>query len=334
MARRSSTATVGRPTIRDVARHAFVSVGTVSRALNDRAGVHPDTRRRVRDAVAALGYAPDEAARELAIRRPVTVGLSVAHGHRRLIPFFVLFLEHLLDGLASSGLRVRDVPTGPDGLPTEETDAVVLLGAHPDDPRIGYLQRAGRPFVLLGHRDGVRSVAADDVAGGRLAAEHLLRLGHRSLLHVTGDPHGQAFADRHRGFREALAAPADGRAAVPVAPVLVCDDLTALGAYRALRAYLADAAPPTAIFAATDELAVGCLAAAADLGLRVPHDLSVVGFDDLPEIGVGLTTVRQDIGALARVTIDLLLEGLRGDPVRAVRLPVHLLARGTTTERG
>ncbi len=331
MARRSSTEVVGRPTIRDVARHAAVSVGTVSRALNDRAGVHPETRRRVRDAVAALGYAPDEAARELAIRRPVTVGLSVAHGHRRLTPFFVLFLEHLLDGFASSGLRVRDVPTGPNGLPTEETDAVVLLGAHPDDPRIAHLQVLGRPFVLVGHRDGVRSVAADDVAGGRLAAEHLLRLGHRSLLHVTGDPHGQAFGDRHRGFREALAAARDPAA---TAPVLVCDDLTTLGAYRALRRYLADAVAPTAIFAATDELAVGCLAAAADLGLRVPHELSVVGFDDLPEIGEGLTTIRQDFGALARVTIDLLLEGLRGDPVRAVRLPVHLLARGTTAERG
>jgi LacI family transcriptional regulator len=331
MARRSSTEIVGRPTIRDVARHAGVSVGTVSRALNDRAGVHPDTRRRVRDAVAALGYAPDQAARELAIRRPVTVGLSVAHGHRRLTPFFVVFLEHLLDGLASSGLRVRDVPTGPDGLPTEETDAVVLLGAHPDDPRITHLQALGRPFVLVGHRDGVRSVAADDVAGGRLAAEHLLRLGHRSLLHVTGDPHGQAFGDRHRGFREALAA---ALGADRTAPVLVCDDLTTLGAYRALRRYLADAPAPTAIFAATDELAVGCLAAAADLGLRVPHELSVIGFDDLPEIGAGLTTIRQDFGALARVTIDLLLEGLRGDPVRAVRLPVHLLARGTTAERG
>jgi LacI family transcriptional regulator len=68
--------------------------------------------------------------------------------------------------------------------------------------------------------------------------------------------------------------------------------------------------------------------------MRVPHDVSLVGFDDLPEIGAGLTTIRQDFGALASVTIDLLLEGLRGEPVRAVRLPVHLLARGTTAERG
>ncbi len=318
----------GPPTIRDVARVAQVSVGTVSRALNERAGVHPDTRQRVREAVARLGYAPDRAARELSVRRPITVGLSVAYGHRRLIPFFVLFLEHLHDGLANSGLTIRDVPTGPDGLPLETTDALVLLGAHPDDPRIAHLHAKRRPFVLVGHRQGVRSVAADDVGGGRLAAEHLLRLGHRELLHVTGHPHSQAFADRLRGFREA----ADAAAAS--ASVLVCDDLTPLDGYRALMRHL-DAHPaPTALFAATDELAVGCLAAAADRGLRVPHDLSVVGFDDMPEIGDGLTTVRQDIGELARVTVELLHEGLRGEPVRSVRLPVHLLARRTTAERG
>lgn len=321
--------TVARATIRDVAQRANVSVGTVSRALNDRAGVHPETRRRVQAAVAALGYAPDRAARELSIRRPVTVGLSVAQGHRRLIPFFVLFLEHLLDGLSSSGLRVRDIPTGSDGLPTEVTDALVLLGAHPDDPRIPHLQALARPFVLLGHRTGVRSVAADDVAGGRLAAEHLLRLGHRSILHVTAAPRGQGFADRQRGFRDALR-----DAGAQPAATLDCDDATPLGGYRALRRQLAEHPAPTAIFAATDELAVGCIAAAVDLGLRVPHDLSVVGFDDLPEVGDGLTTIRQDIGALAAVTVELLHEGLRGLPVRSVRLPVTLLARGTTAERG
>ena len=319
----------GRATIRDVAQRADVSVGTVSRALNGRAGVHPETRRRVQAAVAAMGYAPDRAARELSIRRPITVGLSVAQGHRRLIPFFVLFLEHLLDALASSGLRVRDVPTGTDGLPTEATDAFVLLGAHPDDPRIPHLQSLQRPFVLLGHRRDVRSVAADDVGGGRLAAEHLLRLGHRSMLHVTGAPHGQGFADRQRGFRDALRA-----AGAPPAVTLAGDDATPLGGYRALRRHLADRPAPTAIFAATDELAVGCIAAASDLGLRVPHDLSLVGFDDLPEFGEGLTTIRQDIGALADVTVELLHEGLRGLPVRSARLPVTLLARGTTAERG
>jgi LacI family transcriptional regulator len=317
-----------RVTIRDVARAAGVSTGTVSRALNGRAGVHPDTRRRVSAAVAELGFDPDQAARELSNRRPVRVGLSVAQGQRRLIPFFVLFHEHLLDALASSGFRVHDVPTGPDGLPTEEADVFVLLGAHPDDPRLAHLAGLGCPFVLIGHRRGVRSVAADDALGGRLAAEHLLRLGHRDLLHVTGDLHSQAFADRAGGFAQGLRA-----AGIEPPKPLVCDDLSALGAYRALRRRLESGRRPSAVFAATDEMAVGCRAAALDAGMAVPIDLSVVGFDDMPEIGAELTTVRQDIREVARVAVELLHEALRGEPVRTARLPVHLITRGSTAER-
>jgi len=336
--------TTARPTIRDVATAASVSIGTVSRVLNGRSGVHPATRRRVTQAVDALGYDPDRAARELSNRRPITVGLSVARGHKRLIPFFVLFLEHLLDELATGGLRVRDVPTNADGLPSYETDALILLGAHPDDPRITHLQAVGKPFVLVGHRQGVRSVAADDVAGGRLAAEHLIRLGHVKLLHVTGDLHSQAFVDREAGFSQAVT-----EAGLEEPRLVECDDLTALGAYRAVRQAIEGSGargtnPSTgsvvvgrggysAIFAATDEMAVGCLAAMSDLGLRVPADVSIVGFDDMPEIGEALTTVRQDIANLARVTVELLKEGLRGESVRSARLPVQLIVRGTSAER-
>lgn len=318
----------GRATIRDVAEAAGVSIGTVSRALNARSGVHPGTRRRVMDAARVLAYDPDRAARELSNRRAVSVGLSVAHGYRRLTPFFALFLEHLSAHLAMSGLRVDDLPTRSDGLPDGDADAFVLLGAHPDDPRIGHLTRVGRPFVLVGRHPGVRCVAADDEAGGRLAAEHLLRLGHRDVALVTGQPHAQAMADRARGFTTALA---EAGSAAPTR--LVADDGTSLGAYRVLRSHLESGARPTAVFAASDEMATGCMAAATDVGLRVPADVSVVGFDDLPEIGVGLTTVRQDFEALARETVALLHEALRGDEARSVRLPVALISRGTTAER-
>ena len=327
-AKADSGATRGRATIRDVALAAGVSIGTVSRALNERSGVHPATRRRVLDTAIALAYDPDRAARELSNRRAVSVGLSMAYGYRRLTPFFALFLEHLSAHLAMSGLRVDDLPTGADGLPVGDADAFVLLGAHPDDPRIGHLQREGRPFVLVGRHPGVRCVAADDETGGRLAAEHLLRLGHTDVRLVTGQPHAQAMADRSRGFTAAVA---DAGAPSPVG--LVAEDGSALGAYRVLRAHLEAGARPTAVFAASDEMAAGCVAAAADLGLRVPADLSVIGFDDLPEIGEGLTTVRQDFAALARETVALLHEALRGDAARSVRLPVTLISRGTTAER-
>ncbi|HZJ10924.1 MAG TPA: LacI family DNA-binding transcriptional regulator, partial [Trueperaceae bacterium] len=126
---RTAASRGARPTIHGVAEAAGVSIGTVSRVLNDRAGVRPATRTRVNAAIALLGYDPDRAARELSNRRPVTVGLSTAFGHRRLIPFFVLFLEHLMDQLATSGLRLKDVPTGSDGLPAQDADAYILLGA-------------------------------------------------------------------------------------------------------------------------------------------------------------------------------------------------------------
>lgn len=317
-------------TIHEVADAAGVSIGTVSRVLNERGGVSPATRTRVRAAMESLGYRPDRAARELSNRRPVTVGLSTAYGHRRLIPYFVLFVEHLMEELASSGLRLRDVPTGRDGLPSEAVDAYMLFGAHADDPRIAELERRGTPFVLVGHRHGIRSVAADDVAGGRIAAEHLLRLGHHQVLHVTGDPHSQAMSDRARGFQRAYA---EVGAAAP--RLLECEELSSLGAYRALARDLSEHPTRdfTAIFAATDEMAVGVMAALNDAGVRVPTAVSVVGFDDMPEIGERLTTVRQDISAIAKTAVELLHEALNGAPVRGVRVPVSLVVRGTTAER-
>ena len=317
-----------RATIHDVAEHAGVSIGTVSRALNDRGGVHPDTRRRVLASAAALAYDPDKAARELSNRRAVDVALSVAHGYRRLTPFFGLFLQHLSERLATEGLQVREVASGSDGLPVRDADAFVLLDAHPDDPRIEHLTRLGRAFVLVGHAHDVRCVAADDEAGGRIAAEHLLRLGHVDSVHLTADLHAQAFADRAHGFATAFDAAGAGQATT-----IIADDASTLGGYRAMRAHLEGGARPGAVFAATDELAIGCITAAADLGLRVPSDLSVVGFDDLPEIGARLTTVRQDIALLARETVALLHEALAGAQIRSVRLPVTLVSRGTTAER-
>src|SRR5690606_24642178 len=237
--------------IHDVALAAEVSIGTVSRTLNNRPGVSHTTRAKVLAAVERLGYKPDRAARELSNRRPITVGLSTAYGHRRLIPYFMLFLEHLMEELATSGLRLKDVPTGKDGLPAEPTDACMLFGAHADDPRIADLQKRKVPFVLIGRREGVRCVAADDIEGGKLAAEHLLRLNHKNALHVTGDLHSQVMGDRTTAFVSAY-----NDAEAPRPRILETDDLSALGAYRAMTRDLANqpatALDYTAVFAATD----------------------------------------------------------------------------------
>ncbi|HET8984345.1 MAG TPA: LacI family DNA-binding transcriptional regulator, partial [Trueperaceae bacterium] len=213
--------------------------------------------------------------------------------------------------------------------PAEPMDAYMLFGSHADDPRITDLQRRGVPFVLVGQRDGVRSVAADDIDGGRQAAEHLLRLRHTQAVHVTGDRGSQAMGDRADAFLAAYAA-----AGAPSPRLVDCDALSALGAYRAMARDLGEGQRDyTAIFAATDELATGVITALSDAGVRVPGDVSVIGFDDMPEVGDHLTTIRQDIAAVARMAVELLHEALAGEPVRRVRVPVSLVVRGTTAER-
>ncbi|MEX2540966.1 MAG: LacI family DNA-binding transcriptional regulator [Trueperaceae bacterium] len=330
MASRSTNARVSsRSTIGDVALAAGVSTGTVSRVLNDRAGVHPATREMVLATIERLGYRPDAVARTLSFRQPTRIGLNVGAGSRRLTPFFMLFLESLIGELSSDGYLLEEIANGPDGLPERLADAFVLFGAHDDDIRLSYLSELGVPFVLLGHAEGVRWVMPDDRDGGHQATSHLLRLGHERIVHLSGLMHNQAFLDRHEGYRAAMR-----DAGAPLAPELLVDgDFSSLGAYRAVRRALAADIGFSAVFAASDEMAVGAIAALQDCGLKVPLDVSVVGFDDLPEIGEALTTVRQDIPRLATVTVALLKEAVAGkQPANAI-VPVQLIARGTTARR-
>jgi LacI family transcriptional regulator len=313
----ASGSALGRVTIQDVAVAAGVSTGTVSRVLNERPGVREATRARVLATIARLEYHPDHAARALS-RQPMRVGLSVASGSRRLTPFFMLFLEHLIAELQQDGYRLEEIPCRPDGLPAHLTDGLILHGA---------------PFVLIGHAAGVLWVMPDDRDGGLQATRHLLRLGHTEIAHLGGLMSHQAFQDRYQGYLDA-----HEEAGLPTERTRLLDgDFTALGAYRAVRRALESGVSFSAIFAASDEMAVGAIAALSDVGLSVPLDVSVVGFDDLPEVSagvpLGLTTVRQDIAALAATAVTLLKEGLRGGPPRGVTLPVQLVVRGTTARQ-
>ena len=316
-----------RPTIGDVAQAAGVSTGTVSRVLNGRPGVKPTTKAAVLQVVSRLEYRPDSAARQLSGSRAKRIGFHVPAGSGRFLPFYTLFNEHLVNGFREEGYRLEDLPSRPDGLPERLADGVVLFSVHDDDLRIPFLEARGVPFVLEGHAPGQRWVRADDYSGARQATEHLLRLGHTGILHLSGDPSGQAAFDRLRGYRDAVAD------AGLSAPESLDGGFTVLGGYRALRRTLEAGVPFSAVFAASDEMARGAIAALSDAGLGVPRDVSVVGFDDLPEFGEGLTTVRQDIGRIAERAVTLLKEGLAGKPVRHVVVPVQLVVRGSTARR-
>lgn len=315
------------PTIQDVAQAAGVSIGTVSRVLNGRPGVKASTKTAVVAAVTRLEYRPDTAARQLSGGRTKRIGFHVSAHGSRFSPFYMLFMEHLIAGFEDEGYRIGDVPSRPDGLPARLPDGMVLFGVHDDDLRIPHLEAQGVPFVLEGHAPGQRWVRADDLSGGKQATEHLVRLGHTAVVYLGGDPSGQAAFDRLRGYREVLAE----NGLVPLEPL--DGSFSVLGAYRAVRRALDAGTSFSALFAASDEMARGAITALEDAGLRVPGDVSVVGFDDLPEFGEGLTTVRQDVAKVAETAVMLLKEGLAGKPVRHEVVPVQLVVRGTTARR-
>ena len=332
-------------TIHDVANEAGVSTSTVSFVLNNRPGVGEQTRRSVLAVVQRLNYIPDRAAQELASKAMKSVGLSVSPSGRRLAPFPTLYRERLFDELQRRGFRPEELATRSDGLPERISDLTVLMGLCENDPRLHYLREHHLPFIVFGHLEGadVPWLAQDNYGGGKQATEHLLQLNHKDILFVldsgapeslrrrdaTGPFLSQVANERYRGYRDALL-----EAGIPVnADLSIVTDFTTLGAYRAVTKALRSELKFSAVFAISDELAVGAIAALEDAGLRVPIDVSVVGFDDMPEVGEHLTTVRQDIPLLAAATVELVQEALEGKAPRHIEVPVQLIVRGTTERK-
>jgi len=327
-----------RPTIRAVAREAGVSVATVSRVLNGRGGVEANKRHRVLAVVDRLGYRPSELARRLSAGSATRIGFNVGAGSE-LIPFNVLLRDRLAEVFAARSLFLETIRTDPTGLPERLADAMVIGSVFDDDPRIARLQEANVPFVVYGTYPDVAWVSSDDYAGGKLAAEHLLRLGHEELLFVTAvraglDSHMGArythmFQERYEGFHDALAS-----AGIELrAEAAVDGRFTALGAFLAVRDAMREGVRFSAVFALSDRMAQGAITAIEDAGLSVPGDISVIGFDDEPGQLTALTTIRQDVGLLAQEIADLLQVTIEGAPARGLRVPVRLVQRGTTSQR-
>ncbi len=326
-------------TIRDVARLAGVGVGTVSRVLNNHPSVREETRRKVLAAIEALDYRPNHSARRLSLRRTLTIGVIVPFITN---PSVVERLRGITVGLEGSeyDLVIYNVesPQGKERyfqeMPfSERVDGLIIISLMPSDEDVERFRRAGIPVVLI---DAVHSnlphVAVDDIQGGRMAASHLIELGHRRIAFL-GDPYPNPFgftASYHRylGYAQVLA-----QAGIPLR-----DRYVVTGEHSQRTAHLLAASlfendpPPTAVFAASDTQAIGVLAAARERGLRVPKDVSVVGYDDL-EIAtyLNLTTVHQPLFESGCEGAALLLAMLAGQEVPlSKQLPLTLRVRGTT----
>jgi DNA-binding LacI/PurR family transcriptional regulator len=333
-----------RVTIADVAADAGVGVGTVSRVLNGSDQVRESTMRAVLDSIDRLGYRPSYAAAALVRGSPRTVALIVAHMTR---PSTVVRVASALAVLEEQGYDAIvynvDSPAERDRhlaalLPTQRADGILAICLPLSRGQLGQFAQAGVAVVSVDAANpGVPQTIVDDVAGGRLATGHLIGLGHRRIGFV-GDttsgkpPAGLGFtssANRQRGYQRALAAAGIG---AEDGLIRLGPHDTAVAAEHAAR-LLKSPDPPSAIFAASDTQAIGVLSAADRLGVAVPGELSVVGFDDIESATfLGLSTVRQPLARSGTEGARRLCAVLRGERVRPLRqeLPIELMARGSS----
>lgn len=333
-----------RASMSDVAARSGVSVQTVSRVVNGAPEVAPGTRERVERAIAELGYRPNTTARALATGSTRTLGLVTQYLHQYGPAKTMVALERSARQ-AGYSLRVAvahdssgaAVEAAVAALVAESVDAVVALATHVDAlPAVDRLRTTVPVVTVQAGPDPRRpTVCVDQEAGARLAVRHLLDLGHETVHHVPGPAWSAEARRRERGWRAELLA-----AGAPV-PTPLHGDWTAASGVSAgrrladlVRRPPAGCGPPTAVFVANDQMAVGVLSALHDAGVAVPEEVSVVGFDDVPEAAYlrpPLTTVRQDFTELGRRGIALALDrpaAPAGDA--AAPVPPELVVRASS----
>ncbi|NLF06028.1 MAG: LacI family transcriptional regulator [Actinomycetales bacterium] len=326
-----------RVTITDVARTAGVSVATVSKVVNGRYGVAASTAERVREVIDQLGYSSSLVARSLRSSRTGVIGILVADFE----PFSAEILKGLSAEAAGSGYELLawsgfSGHAGREGWEKRSLNQLagtLIDGAVVVTPTVVDAD-AGIPVVAVDPHtgpSGLPMIDSDNFHGALVATEHLIALGHRRIGFLAGRPGLQSAEERERGYREALE-----KAGIAFDPELI-----RVGGYReetadgASRELLTLDDRPTAVFAANDITAIRTMKVAVDLGLRVPADLSVVGFDNVPESVLAdppLTTIAQPLHEMGAEAFRLLLALLqdRGEPDTHVRLPTEFIERRST----
>ncbi|MGO4533418.1 LacI family DNA-binding transcriptional regulator [Leifsonia sp. 2MCAF36] len=320
----------------DVARLASVSHQTVSRVLNDVPGVRPATRQRVEQAIKQLRYTPSPAARALVTRRTRMIGL-ITPGSADFGPSSIAIhfseaareARYSVIGVASVSADVGSIRGVVESLLRERVEAVVLIADDVAQLDVVRTLEAGVPIIAVaaGQHRGPLTVSIDQYRGAREAVRHLVALGHRSIAHLAGPEVSPDAIERVRGWRDELAE------ARLVATELSHGDWSAESGYRFGMQLAADST--TAVFVANDQMAIGLMAALRGRGLRIPEDISVVGFDDVPEAAYfvpPLTTVRQDFGSLGALTMQQVLIALEEPETGAesIPIPTRLVLREST----
>jgi LacI family transcriptional regulator len=323
-------------TIRDVARAARLSVASVSRALNDRGAVHPDTRRRVFEAAQQLGYTPNAAARSLSTARSQAIGVVLPDLHGEFFGelvrgldraasergyFLLLSTMHadpILAGKAMAAMRGR-------------VDGLIVMAPELSARDLEVALPADLPAVLVDspHEAGRHAFRVDNAGGAELVVRLMLEFGRRRIVHLAGRPANIDGAERRAGYAEAMARLA------PDLPARVLEgDFSEASGERLVAGLLAEGADFDAVFAANDMMALGALQALREAGVSMPEAVAVAGFDDIPLARhLGLTTVRIDMEGIGRRAVERLTDELAGaaGPPDLERLTPHLVVRNSTS---
>ncbi|MBR9905587.1 MAG: LacI family transcriptional regulator [Gammaproteobacteria bacterium] len=316
-------------TIREIARRAEVSIASVSRALNGKPGLSDALREKILSISQEVAYQPSAAARQLISGKTAVVGISLGRQDIELRPYYILLYQHLTVALHQQGMvpvffnhqQTAELP--------ERAGAAILLGEAPDDERPALLKAAAIPFVRIG--DAGEGFSPDDRQGLYEITHHLITQGRQRLAFMGGELEVPRPHSRLEGYRRALEEAGLAERLISLPHRLASDSLNS---YRYLNRYLDEEGtqplPFDALVCATDELALGCVAALEDRGIEVPVQVAVTGFDDLPTLATGLTTVRQNIAEIAATSMALLAEARAGEAPRHVSLPVALVLRETS----
>jgi len=331
-------------TIKDIARMANVSHTTVSRALNNKSRIHPETKEKILSIVRKLNYQPNFIARSLVMKRTKTLGLVITTIAN---PFYIELAQGIETMARELGYNIilcstnQDLATEKqyvDMLRSKGVDGIIFTSAHIGDPNIIQLAGDEFPIVLVNRRtyepvvkEKVDYIGVNNILGGFLAVEHLIKLGHQRIGVIGGSSESSVSLERLEGGKKAL----ESYHLELMEDYFLDGDFLKGSGYQGGMQFLKMANPPTAIFAANDYMALGAYQAIVESGLKIPEKMALVGFNDIEFTamkGIELTTIGQkkyDMGALSVKALVERIEGKKGGSSKEIILEPELIIRKT-----
>lgn len=331
-----------KPTIKDIARLARVSHTTVSRALNDRPRISRKTRDRIRAIARKLNYQPNVAARSLKVRRTRTLGLVITTIINPLYPELAQGIENTAREmgysiiLCSTNYDINLEKQHIDMLRGKGVDGIIFTSTHVHDPNIESLINEKFPIILVNRRiydesviNRVDYVVVDNVHGGFMAVEHLIKMGHERIGIISGHPQSSASVERLEGAKRGLS---EYGLELKSDLVMEGDFLQASG-LKAAKKFSEMKCRPTAVFSVNDYMALGALEGFIEAGFRIPHDIALIGFNDIAISrirNIELTTIGQKTYEMGSIAVRTLVERIEGEGqgvVKQIILEPELLIR-------